>query len=415
MKKQYKAEIVAVGTELLLGQIANTNAQWISQQLALYGINIYHHVVVGDNLGRVTDTFRQAHERADIVIVTGGLGPTEDDLTREAFQALSGMDIVLHEPTMKKIEAWFTKVGWKMTPNNRKQARVFENARVLDNQKGMAPGMIVQYEERTWIFLPGVPREMKVLFKEEILPYLYQLTGKEQRIKSSILKFVGIGESTLEHELKELIRKQTNPTIAPLATDDGIVIRLTAKAASVAGLDTLLEETKAAVLEKVGKYFVAEDDETIEEVIIQSLQKKNMTIAAAESLTGGRFLDRLISVPGSSNTVIGGIVSYSLEAKMKQLDISEVLIKKEGTVSEACAIQMARNIRDKMDASVGISFTGVAGPGQIEGKQAGTVYIGISIDGEEDKAYGFQFQGDRDIVRSRSVVKGLELIFNHTK
>lgn len=415
MKKQYKAEILAVGTELLLGQIANTNAQWISEQLALYGINVYNHVVVGDNLNRVADTFKQAHERSDIIIVTGGLGPTEDDLTREAFQAICNIPIVEHEPSMKKIEDWFKQSGWQMTPNNRRQARVFETAAVLLNKQGMAPGMIVQYEERTWIFLPGVPREMKAMFKEDILPYLYKLTGKEQMIRSTILKFLGIGESALEHELQDVIREQTNPTIAPLATDDGIIIRLTAKADSEEGLDTLLAEAKSAVLLKVGDYFVAENDETIEQVIIKQFKKQQLTIAAAESLTGGKFTDRLISVPGASEVVQGGVVCYSPAVKMEVLGVSEQVIVEKGTVSEACALSLARNVREKLQSTIGISFTGIAGPNEVEGKQVGTVYIGISVAGEEDTAFGFQLQGDRNRIRNRAVMKGLELIFKYIK
>ena len=415
MKKQYKAEILAVGTELLLGQIANTNAQWISKQLALYGINVYNHVVVGDNLNRVAGTFKQAHDRSDIIIVTGGLGPTEDDLTREAFQAICNIPIVEHEPSMKKIEDWFKRTGWQMTPNNRRQARVFETATVLFNKQGMAPGMIVQYEERTWIFLPGVPREMKAMFKEDILPYLYKLTGKEQMIRSTILKFLGIGESALEHELQDLIREQTNPTIAPLATDDGIIIRLTAKADSEEGLDALLTEAKSAVLLKVGDYFVAENDETIEQIIIEQFKKKQLSIAAAESLTGGKFTDRLISVSGASEVVQGGVVCYSAAVKTGVLEVPEQVIAEKGTVSEACALSLARNVREKLQSSVGISFTGVAGPNEVEGKQVGTVYIGLSVTGEEDKAFGFQFQGNRNTIRNRTVMKGLELILNYVK
>lgn len=415
MKKQYKAEIVAVGTELLLGQIANTNAQWISQQLALYGINIFNHVVVGDNLNRVAEAFKQAHERSDIIIVTGGLGPTEDDLTREGFQVISGLGIVEHEPSMKKIEDWFKRTGWNMTPNNRKQARVFETAKVLENKWGMAPGMIVPYEGRTWIFLPGVPREMKAMFKEDILPYLFHLTGKQQMIKSNILKFIGIGESALEHELQELIRKQSNPTIAPLATDDGIIIRLTAKAESEKELDEMLEDTKEKILQKVGKYFVAENDETIEQVIVEKLKEKGLTIAAAESLTGGKFIEKLISVPGASGAIQGGVVCYHTQVKKNLLDVSEQTINEYGTVSEECAIELSNNVRKKLDADIGISFTGVAGPKQIEGKQVGTVFIGISTGMHGEKAYGFLFQGDRNTIRNRAVLKGLELIFNSLK
>lgn len=415
MKKQFKAEIVAVGTELLLGQIANTNAQWISQQLALYGINVYNHVVVGDNLERVAESFQQAQDRSDIIIVTGGLGPTEDDLTREAFQSLSNLRMIEHIPSMKRIESFFERHKRTMTPNNRRQARVFETAKVLDNKNGMAPGMIVEFKGRIWIFLPGVPSEMKKLFAEDILPFLYQLTGKEEVIKSTILKFIGIGESALEHELRELIHLQTNPTIAPLATDDGIIIRLTAKAEDNDALQEMLDASKATILEKVGDYFVAENEETIEEVIIQLLKNNQESIAVAESLTGGKFIEKLVSVSGASQVVKGGIVCYDPQVKMDILDVPEQVIIEKGTVSEECAILLAKNVREKLNAKIGLSFTGVAGPDEIEEKAPGTVYIGLSVQGAPDKAFGFNFIGDRNMIRSRSVLRGLEIIFNQLK
>src|SRR5690625_1193594 len=222
MTKQFKSEIIAVGTELLLGQIANTNAQWLSKELAKYGINVYQHVVVGDNLSRVLNAFKLAHERSDIIIVTGGLGPTDDDMTREAFQAMTGMEVIEHTASMEKIKAFFEKQKSVMTPNNRRQARVFEGAEVLHNQTGMAPGMITTYEGKTWVFLPGVPREMKSLSRNDVFPYLQKLTGQEEIIQSTILKFIGIGESALEHDLQDLIKEQFNPTIAPLAQSDGV-------------------------------------------------------------------------------------------------------------------------------------------------------------------------------------------------
>jgi nicotinamide-nucleotide amidase len=279
----------------------------------------------------------------------------------------------------------------------------------------MAPGMIVHYQERIWIFLPGVPREMKKMFSDDVLPFLYELTGKEEVIKSNILKFIGIGESTLEHELRDLIHFQTNPTIAPLATDDGIIIRLTAKANSNDALEEMLENTKNAIFEKVGDYFVAQDDETIEEVIIDLLKTKNTSIAAAESVTGGKFIEKLISVPGASNGVKGGIVCYDTAVKQDILDVPKEIIEKEGTVSEACAIELAKNVRNKMKATIGLSFTGAAGPDKVEGKEPGTVFIGLSVEGKEDKSYGMNFNGDRTMVRNRAVMKGLEIIFNELK
>lgn len=413
--KNVKAEFIAVGTELLLGQIANTNAQWLSQQLARYGINVYNHTVVGDNLYRVEDAFSKAQSRADIIIVTGGLGPTEDDLTREAFQQISDVEIMEHRPSMNKIEAFFEKQKSTMTPNNRRQARVFKGAEVLDNKVGMAPGMIVKHEQKTWIFLPGVPREMKELVKSDVIPYLQKLTGNEEIIKSTILKFTGIGESSLEHELSDIIQAQSNPTIAPLAQDDSVVIRLTAKDRSKEKVDELLKGTKQEILAKVGSYFYGVDDQTIESQIVALLKKKNKQIAVAESLTGGMLTDKLISVEGASSVCRGGIISYDTTVKQDLLGVSKDLIQNKGTISEECALVMAENVREKLNASIGISCTGVAGPDEVEGKPVGMVYIAICDDTGEKLVEKFNFQGNRNSIRRRTALKSLEILFKYLK
>ncbi len=413
--KQLKAEIVAVGTELLLGQIANTNAQWLSQQLAQYGINVYNHAVVGDNLNRVEEAFLHAQNRSDIIIVTGGLGPTDDDLTREAFQQISKLEMVEHKATLDKIERYFKNHTSKMTPNNRKQARIFKGCTVLENNAGMAPGMKVELEGRVWFFLPGVPREMKRITTDEIVPFLRDLTGDEQMIKSLVLKFIGIGESTLEHELKDLIIAQSNPTIAPLAQDDGVVIRLTAKGASEKQLDELLGKTKEQILARVGGHFFGENDQTIEQVIVELLLKQNKKMAAAESLTGGMFTEKIISVSGASRVCSGGLVCYDTAIKRNILGVTEQTIQEKGTVSEACAYEMAEQIRIKFASQIGIGFTGVAGPDEMEGQPVGKVYIAISDKNGYKKVESFLFNGARSAVRKRACLKGLELLFNYLK
>ncbi|WP_085992352.1 competence/damage-inducible protein A [Oceanobacillus senegalensis] len=415
MTKEFNAEIIAVGTELLLGQIANTNAQWMSDKLASMGINVYHHAVVGDNIHRVKDTFEQAQRRANIIFVTGGLGPTEDDLTREAFQLISGLEMEEHAASMEKIESYFTRKSQAMTPNNRKQARVFKGSKVLFNKQGMAPGMIVTHDSKTWIFLPGVPREMKDLVTNEVLPYLHELTGNQDVIKSLVLKFIGIGESTLEHELSDLIQRQQNPTIAPLAQDDGVVIRLTAKAESYGEADGLLENTKKLILDRVGDYFFGVNDQKIEERVINLLKEQNKSISVAESLTGGMFTDKLISVSGASEVCRGGIVCYDTNVKQDLLEVSKVTISEKGTVSEECALEMAENVTKKLDSDIGISFTGVAGPNPVEGKKVGTVYIGFVAHNGHKSVQKFEFIGDRQMVRRRATLKGLEIILNYLK
>ncbi|WP_010530695.1 competence/damage-inducible protein A [Lentibacillus jeotgali] len=415
MRKNLNAEIVAVGTELLLGQIANTNAQWISEKLASIGINVHHHAVVGDNLRRVEEQFRISGNRADVVIVTGGLGPTEDDLTREAFQQITGMEIVEHEPAMKKIEACFQKQKTAMTPNNRKQARVFAGSDVIENNTGMASGMSLSYEGSTWFFLPGVPREMKQMMTDSVLPHLQQLSGQETVIKSTMLRFTGIGESRLEHELQDLIQKQTNPTIAPLAQNTGVAIRLTAKAATDNEAAELFEHTKQGILGRVGDHFYGVDDQTLEEKVLAMLKEANKSVGAAESLTGGMFTDKLIAVPGASETCRGGIVCYDTNVKKNVLGIPEDFIWQYGTVSEECAAAMAENASNLLNADIGISFTGVAGPDSIEGHEAGTVYIALYDKSGKKLTRKFNFSGSRQAIRRRTTVKGYELLFNFIK
>ncbi|MBT2215040.1 competence/damage-inducible protein A [Virgibacillus dakarensis] len=412
---QIKSEIIAVGTELLLGQIANTNAQWISQQLALSGIDVYYHSVVGDNLTRVYEQFLQASKRSDVIIVTGGLGPTDDDLTREAFQRLTKLEMVEHKASMEKIASFFRKQHNNMTPNNKKQARTFAGAEVIKNNVGMAPGMIVIHQGKTWVFLPGVPKEMKPMVTNHVLPALTKRTGEFSIIRSTMLQFIGIGESRLEHELKPIIDQQSNPTIAPLAQDNGVAIRITAKADTSKKAEQLIQQTKTQILDGVGQYCYGVDNETLEEKVFQLLKEKDWTLAAAESLTGGMFSDKLVAIAGASAVFSGGIVCYDTKVKENVLHISPATIREKGTVSEACALEMAENVRKLLDSTVGISFTGVAGPDTIEGQQAGTVYIAIITKNGDEQAEKFTFAGDRAAVRRKAVIKGYEILFNYLK
>ncbi|MFC4557193.1 competence/damage-inducible protein A [Virgibacillus kekensis] len=413
--KQTRAEIVAVGTELLLGQISNTNAQWMSTKLADVGMDVFYHSVVGDNLERVYEQFRLSSSRSDVILVTGGLGPTEDDLTREAFQKLAGYKMVEHQPSMQKIEAFYKERNAVMTENNRKQARVFEGAVVIENNVGMAPGMIVSHQGKTWIFMPGVPREMKQMMNDSVLPHLQNLTGEQHVIESTMLKFSGIGESTLEDTLSELIQTQSNPTIAPLAQEDGVAIRLTAKAATRDEARSLLIGTKKQILDKAGDHYFGSDEETLEQLVVKLLKEKGKTIAAAESLTGGLFTERLISVPGASDVCRGGVVCYDISVKEDLLKVPGDILKENGTVSEECASSMAENISGVLGSDLGISFTGVAGPDQVEGHPAGTVYIAIYSGSDRITSEKFFFQGNRQLIRKRTVIKGLELLYKYLK
>lgn len=415
MTKNYQAEIVAVGTELLLGQIANTNAEWLSEQLATYGINVYNHTVVGDNLNRVEQAFRLAQSRSDIVIVTGGLGPTEDDLTREGFEQLTGLEILEDKATMEKIESYFKERNRTMTPNNRKQARVFKGASVLKNNAGMAPGMYVDYQGTHWFFLPGVPREMKQISSEELFPFLENLTGKQQVIQSTVLKFIGIGESNLEHELTDMIHGQTNPTIAPLAQDQGVVIRVTASASSKEDAQKLVADKKQEILARIGEYCFGEDEQTIENKVIELLAEKEKTIGAAESLTGGLFSSNLVSAAGASNVFAGSLITYQTSAKESLLDLSPEWIAEYGVVSKECAEKMAEQAALKLNTPMAISFTGVAGPDSQEEKPVGQVYIAIFDEGEIVESSSILLSGTRNNIRERAALKGFELIYQYLK
>lgn len=408
--KQIRTEIVAVGTELLLGQISNTNAQWISEKLAAAGINVFHHSVAGDNLNRVKEQFQHSASRSDVIIVTGGLGPTEDDMTREAFQQIANLDIIEHGPSMTKIEAYYNKRKVKMTPNNRKQARIFAGADVLENNAGMAPGMVVSHQSKTWIFLPGVPGEMKQMMTNQVIPYLRKLSGDNTVIKSTMLRFVGIGESHLEDQLSGIIKNQRNPTIAPLAQSEGVAIRVTAKAETDKAANVLIDRAKDEILAKVGEYYYGSDEQSLEEKVFTMLLNKHRSIGAAESLTGGMFTEKLISVEGASEVCKGGLVCYDTKVKENVLHVSSDTIRNVGTVSEECAVEMAENISQLLDADIGISFTGVAGPKSVEGQPAGTGYIAV-VNGSENKLVKkFTFQGDRQMVQQRAVLKGFELL-----
>lgn len=415
MTKNYQAEIVAVGTELLLGQIANTNAQWLSEQLATYGINVYNHTVVGDNLDRVEQTFRLAQSRSDIVIVTGGLGPTEDDLTREGFEQMTGLEILEDKTTMEKIESYFKERNRTMTPNNRKQARVFKGASVLKNNAGMAPGMYVDYQDTHWFFLPGVPREMKQISSEELFPFLENLTGKQQVIQSTVLKFIGIGESNLEHELTDMIHGQTNPTIAPLAQDQGVVIRVTASASSKEDAQKLVADKKQEILARIGEYCFGEDDQTIENKVIELLAEKEKTIGAAESLTGGLFSSNLVSAAGASNVFAGSLITYQTSAKESLLDLSPEWIAEYGVVSKECAEKMAEQAAFKLNTPMAISFTGVAGPDTQEEKPVGQVYIAIFDEEKIVESSSILLSGNRNNIRERAALKGFELLYQYLK
>lgn len=415
MTKQYRAEVVGVGTELLLGQIANTNAQWISDRLANIGISVYYHQVVGDNLSRVKAAFQFASERSDLVFVTGGLGPTDDDLTREAFADLTNKELAIDNTVLSAISQYFKKNKREMTENNVKQAKVFSDAIIIPNTIGTAPGMIVPYQTTLFIFMPGVPREMKQMMQGFVMDHLKKELALQEVIISRMLRFIGIGESQLENKIHSIIADQSNPTIAPLASEGEVGVRLTAKASTEQQAINLIEQKENALLAIIGDYYYGRDEETIEQKVLHLLEEKNQTIAAAESLTGGQFADAFVSIPGAGEVFLGSIVSYALGAKEKVLGVSRSLLDKFGAVSGECAREMAKDAAKKFGADLAISFTGVAGPNTTEGKEVGTVYISICNNEQIIRTEACHFSGDRNMIRKRSVKKGLELLYHVLK
>ncbi len=401
------AEILAVGTELLLGDIVNTNAQFIAQGLAELGIDVYYQTVVGDNPERLKSAMHSAFGRADIIITTGGLGPTEDDLTKEIGAQYFGRKLVLDERALDRIKKFFDKMKRPMTDNNVKQAMVPENAVVMYNANGTAPGIIIENEKQILIMMPGPPREMKPMFSEQVKPYL--ASKQEYTLVSRVLRIAGVGESAMEMQVKDLIASQTNPTVAPYAKDVEAVLRITARAENADEAEKIIEPVAQEIYSRFGKSVYAEGETSMQETVAQMLVKRNKTIAVAESCTGGLVASRLIEYPGISSVLLEGAVTYSNEAKMRRLGVKRETLEAYGAVSAETAVEMAEGIAKSSGASIGLSTTGVAGPGPSEGKPEGLVFIGVYIEG---KTYvkELNLAGKRNVIRERAAYNALDYL-----
>ncbi|MCQ4937043.1 MULTISPECIES: competence/damage-inducible protein A [Anaerotignum] len=402
-----KAEILAVGTELLLGDILNTNAQYLAKELAALGIEVYYQTVVGDNPKRLEETIYHAFSRADLVITTGGLGPTEDDLTKETAAKYFGESLVLDEKALAQIQVFFDRIGRTMTENNKKQAFVPEhNSVVMYNANGTAPGIIIEKDEKIIIMLPGPPKEVVPMFENQAKPYLAK--KQEYTFISRILRVASVGESAMEEMVKDLIDAQTNPTIAPYAKEGEALLRITAKAKDEEEANRLIDPVAAALKERLGKSVYAEGETNMETEVAKLLLAQKKTIAVAESCTGGEISSQLVRFPGISEVFLEGCVTYTNEAKMKRLGVSAQTLEKFGPVSQETAKEMAEGIARTSGASIGIATTGVAGPdGGTEEKPVGLVYIGIYNNGVVE-ARGFHFAGNRNKIRERATFQALD-------
>ncbi|HHX22843.1 MAG: competence/damage-inducible protein A [Tepidanaerobacteraceae bacterium] len=403
-----KAEIIAVGSELLLGQITNTCAQIISSALQEIGIDVYYHICVGDNQERLMQIFETSYNRSDIIILTGGLGPTKDDLTKETIALFLGIPLKIDNFSLEKIKSYFAYRGKRITENNYKQALIPEGSYAIENNKGTAPGVILNHNEKIIVMLPGPPREMEPMLKETVIPYLEKKS--DSTIISRVMRFHGIGESVLEEELNDLISKQTNPTIAPLAKMGDVTIRITAKAKDKLTARNTIKPIEEEIKRRVGQYLYGFDNDTIERIVAKLLFKSKKTISIAESCTGGLMAHKLTNIPGISQYFNMGIVSYSNSSKHDLLNVREETIRKYGAVSEQTAREMAEGVRQCSNSDIGVSITGIAGPdGGTIGKPVGLVYLGYS---DSDTSYVEKhiFKGDRLDIKERSANYALHLV-----
>lgn len=378
-----KAEIIAVGTEILTGQIVNTNAQFLSEKLAEIGVDVYFQTAVGDNEARLLSLLEIASQRSNLVILTGGLGPTEDDLTKQTLAKFLGKDLVFDPQAQEKLDIFFAhRPDYARTPNNERQAQIVEGATPLPNETGLAVGGVSEVDGVTYVVLPGPPSELKPMVLNQLLPKL--MTGA--KLYSRVLRFFGIGESQLVTILADLIDHQTDPTLAPYAKTGEVTLRLSTKAVSQEKADQALDILENQILDRqTFEGFSLRDicygygeETSLASVVVEELKKRQKSITAAESLTAGLFQATLANFSGVSAIFNGGFVTYSLEEKSKMLDISEQELKKHGVVSEFTAKKMAEQARLKTQSDYGVSLTGVAGPDSLEGHPAGTVFIGLT-------------------------------------
>ena len=371
-----KTAVLSVGTELLFGQITNTNTVYLSQQLNMLGYDVMYHYTVGDNPERVAEMMKLAFEDCDLILTTGGLGPTQDDLTKEVACRVLGDKMVVMEDVMEELETYFSRLGREMTENNRKQAVMPSRAKIFHNDAGTAPGFALERNGKHIICMPGPPREMKRMFQKSVMPFLQSMS--EDVIYYRILRAFGIGESQLETDLLDLIDVQTDPTIATYAKEGECSLRIASKRKTEDEAKAAVDDMMKIVMDRVGQYIYSCDDEELVEVVCNKLMDKGLTISCAESCTGGMFAAAITDIPGISKSFERGLVTYSNEAKMQELGVKQETLEKYGAVSRETAIEMVEGLHSVSGSDVCISVTGIAGPdGGTDKKPVGLVYIGF--------------------------------------
>nr|WP_294524539.1 competence/damage-inducible protein A [uncultured Blautia sp.] len=408
------AEIVTVGTEILLGNIVNTNSAYLAVECANLGLTVYYQSVVGDNEERMKAVIRTALDRSDVVILTGGLGPTKDDLTKEVTAEVMGMPLVKDAHSKERIERYMKEYKKnnpqrRITSNNYKQALVPEGALVLDNHNGTAPGLILEKDGKIAVLLPGPPGELKPMFTEEVYPYLRK--KQPEIIYSQMVKICGIGESQVAEDIQDMIEAQTNPTIAPYAKVGEVHLRITAKASDEKEGKKLIKPVVRELKRRFGKnIFATEAEKTLEEAVVDMLRDQRLSLALAESCTGGEIASRIVNVPGASEVFTHGFVTYSNRAKRKCLGVKKTTLKLEGAVSAKCAKEMAKGGCNAAEADICLSITGLAGPGGgTKETPVGTVFMGCCYNGKV-VTREFHFTGNRTKIRQQATAHALAFL-----
>ncbi len=402
-----KAEIVSIGTEILLGEIVDTNAAYIASRLPALGIDIYYKHVVGDNLDRLAETIGRARDRSDLIICSGGLGPTQDDLTREAISAVMGEEPHVDPELEATLRGFFESRGVKMPETNIKQCWVIPSGRAIPNPRGTAPGWWIERDGKIIVAMPGPPTEMTRMWEKEVAPELL-LRGSGTILVTRTIKTAGMGESTVD-ELITPLQESQNPSIGTYAKQDGVHVRLGAKAATEEEAWRLILPMDEEIKRRLGPVVWGVDDDTFESIVCDMMKERGVTLATMESCTGGLLASVVTDVPGSSSCFRGGIVTYQTETKI-EAGVPASVIDDYGVISAETAREMARVARERMEASVGIGITGVAGPDEQEGKPVGTVHVAIDAIWEAPRVLSYTFNQGRTAVKRRAVTTALGLL-----
>ena len=412
-----RVELFSIGTELLLGEIVDTNAAYLAEQLSQLGIHVYHKTTVGDNAERLAAALRIGLERAEVVLATGGLGPTEDDITAAVAADVAGVDLVSDEASAERIRAFARQRGIALLESLLKQARAPCGAEVVPNPVGTAPGFILFWNGKTVIALPGVPAEMRAMAEQTVLPYLARRAAAEgaATIVTRVLRLAGLGESQAEAEIKDLIQGQTNPTIAPYAKTMEVHLRLAAKAPTREEALALIAPVEEAIRRRLGEHVYGVDGENLETRVGQLLREAGRTLAVAESCTGGLIGHRLTNIPGSSDYLRAAVVTYANEAKEQFLGVPRAVLDAHGAVSRETAQAMAEGVRRACGTDYGLSVTGIAGPaGGSEAKPVGLTYLGLA-DETETTAEEHRLRGDRMMIKERAAQLALYLLYRRLR